>query len=73
MAQFHLAECYRNGLGVDQDHAKAVELYRSLADRGIPQAQVALGRCYESGEGVEQDYNTTIEWYSKAADQGSED
>ncbi|KAI9208405.1 uncharacterized protein BJ171DRAFT_455702, partial [Polychytrium aggregatum] len=73
MAQFQLASCYRNGLGVDQDHAKAVELYRSLAERGILQAQVALGGCYESGEGVDQDYNTAIEWYSKAADQGNED
>ncbi|KAI9205141.1 uncharacterized protein BJ171DRAFT_423639 [Polychytrium aggregatum] len=73
MAQFHLAGCYRNGLGVDPDHTKAIQLYRSLADRGIPQAQVALGRCYESGEGVDQDYDTAIEWYSKAADQGSED
>ncbi|KAI9207704.1 uncharacterized protein BJ171DRAFT_472542 [Polychytrium aggregatum] len=73
MAQFHLAECYNDGAGVDRDHTKAVELYRRLADRGIPQAQIALGRCYESGEGVDQDYDTAIEWYSKAADQGSED
>ncbi|KAI9205126.1 uncharacterized protein BJ171DRAFT_458814 [Polychytrium aggregatum] len=73
MAQFHLAGCYRNGLGVDPDHTKAIQLYRSLADRGVAQAQVALGRCYESGEGVDQDYDTAIEWYSKAADQGSED
>ncbi|KAI9201968.1 Sel1 repeat family protein, partial [Polychytrium aggregatum] len=70
MAHFHLAECYRKGLGVDQDHTKAVELYRSLADRGIPQAQVALGRCFENGEGVDQDFDSAIEWYSKAAAQG---
>ncbi|KAI9193486.1 uncharacterized protein BJ171DRAFT_587190 [Polychytrium aggregatum] len=73
MAQFHLAECYRNGLGVNQDHTKAAELYRRLADRGIPHAQVVLGRCYESGEGVDHDYNTAIKLYSKAADQGGED
>ncbi|KAI9203583.1 uncharacterized protein BJ171DRAFT_475620 [Polychytrium aggregatum] len=73
MVHFHLAECYSKGVGVDQDHTKAVELYRSLADHGIPQAQVALGRCYENGDGVDQDYETAIEWYSKAPDQGSED
>ncbi|KAI9193524.1 uncharacterized protein BJ171DRAFT_603262 [Polychytrium aggregatum] len=73
MAQFRLAECYRNGVMVDKDHTKAVELYRNLADRGIPRAQIALGQYFENGEGVEQDYNNAIEWYSKAADQGSED
>ncbi|KAI9204705.1 uncharacterized protein BJ171DRAFT_474920 [Polychytrium aggregatum] len=73
MAQYDLAGCYRNGLGVDQDPTKAVDMFRSLAECGIPQAQVALGGCYENGEGVDQDYDTAIEWYSKAADQGSED
>ncbi|KAI9193507.1 uncharacterized protein BJ171DRAFT_571707 [Polychytrium aggregatum] len=73
MAHFHLARCYRTGLGVDQDQIKALELYRDLADRGMAQAQIALGDCYEDGDGVDQDYDTAIEWYSKAADQGSED
>ncbi|KAI9207276.1 uncharacterized protein BJ171DRAFT_456505 [Polychytrium aggregatum] len=71
MAKFHLADCYRNGLGVNQGLAKAIDLYRSLAERGIAQAQIALGHCYENGEGVEQDFDSAIEWYSKAADQGS--
>ncbi|KAI9209515.1 uncharacterized protein BJ171DRAFT_119037 [Polychytrium aggregatum] len=73
MAQFHLAECYRNGLGTNQDHTKAAGLYRSLAERGMPQAQIAFGRCYESGEGVDQGFDSAIEWYSKATDQGNED
>ncbi|KAI9205578.1 uncharacterized protein BJ171DRAFT_598251 [Polychytrium aggregatum] len=73
MAHFYLAQCYRNGFGVNRDHTKAVELYHRHAEQGISWAQVALGRCYESGEGVDQDYNTAIEWYSKAADQGNED
>ncbi|KAI9199364.1 uncharacterized protein BJ171DRAFT_601941 [Polychytrium aggregatum] len=73
MAQFQLAECYRSGVGTNQDHTKAAELYRSLAERGILQAQIALGRCYENGEGVDQDYTTAIGWYSKAANQGSDD
>ncbi|KAI9197200.1 uncharacterized protein BJ171DRAFT_446277 [Polychytrium aggregatum] len=73
MAQLHLAECYHNGFGVDRDQIKAVDMFRSLAERGIPQAHIALGRCYESGEGVDQDFDVAIEWYSKAADQGSED
>ncbi|KAI9207283.1 uncharacterized protein BJ171DRAFT_494153 [Polychytrium aggregatum] len=73
MAQFHMASCFLNGLGVDQDLTKAAELYRSLAENGIPQAQVALGSYYESGEGVDQDYDAALRWYTKAADQGSED
>ncbi|KAI9205977.1 uncharacterized protein BJ171DRAFT_441178, partial [Polychytrium aggregatum] len=73
MAQSHLAQCYRNGTGVEQDHTKATGLYRNLAERGILQAQIVFGGCYEVGEGVDQDYDAAIEWYSKAADQGSED
>ncbi|KAI9208768.1 uncharacterized protein BJ171DRAFT_565222 [Polychytrium aggregatum] len=73
IAQFHLAGCYHDGTGVDQDRTKAVELYRDLAESGLPQAQVGLGRCYEGGEGVDRDFNTAIEWYTKAADQGCDD
>ncbi|KAI9197224.1 uncharacterized protein BJ171DRAFT_571005 [Polychytrium aggregatum] len=73
MAQFHLAGCYHDGTGVDQDHTKAVELYRNLAERGLSQAQIALGCCFEGGEGVDQDFDTAIKWYSKASDQSSED
>ncbi|KAI9209185.1 uncharacterized protein BJ171DRAFT_403098, partial [Polychytrium aggregatum] len=72
MAQFHLAECYLHGHGISQDHTKAVELYRDLAERGLAQAQVGLGRCFENGEGVDQDYETAIKWYTKAANQGSD-
>ncbi|KAI9190774.1 uncharacterized protein BJ171DRAFT_606379 [Polychytrium aggregatum] len=72
MAQFHLAEWYQ-GVGVDQNDTKAVELYRDIAGRGFVPAQIALGRCYEGGEGVKQDFNMAIEWYSRAADQGSDD
>ncbi|KAI9197461.1 uncharacterized protein BJ171DRAFT_462732 [Polychytrium aggregatum] len=73
MAQLHLAECYRNGHGINQDHTKAVELYRKLAGHGFAHAQLSLGRCYENGEGVDQSFNAAIEWYTKAADQGSDD
>ncbi|KAI9201955.1 Sel1 repeat protein, partial [Polychytrium aggregatum] len=71
MAQFQIAERYINGIDCYHDYAKAAELYRKLAELGIPQAQNTLGRCYESGEGVKQDFNTALEWFSKAADQGS--
>ncbi|KAI9203222.1 uncharacterized protein BJ171DRAFT_583389 [Polychytrium aggregatum] len=73
MAQFHLAEYYRQGLGVDKDRSRAVEIYRSLAKCGMSQAHVALGDCYEVGEGVDQDYHTALEWYIEAVDHGSED
>ncbi|KAI9197227.1 uncharacterized protein BJ171DRAFT_229782 [Polychytrium aggregatum] len=58
---------------VRQNHSKAFDLYRNLAENGLARAQVVLGRCYESGEGIDQDYDTAILWYSKAADQANED
>ncbi|KAI9199681.1 uncharacterized protein BJ171DRAFT_517464 [Polychytrium aggregatum] len=70
-ARYQIAECYRKGYGVDQDDAKAAEIYRGLAVRGLCPAQVALGRYYENGEGVEQDLDAAVEWFTKAINQGS--
>jgi TPR repeat protein len=33
-AQYNLGLCYRNGVGVEKDDEKAVELYQKAADRG---------------------------------------
>jgi hypothetical protein len=52
------------------DYATALRLWRPLADRGHPSAQVLLGGMYALGQGVPQDYTETVRWYRKAADQG---
>ncbi len=53
-----------------QDYAKAVEIWRPLAVRGLPEAQYNLGFMYESGWGLERDPSRAAEWYRFAAEQG---
>ena len=43
-AQFFLASCYRDGLGVPVDLDKARELYQLAADRGSQAARTVLER-----------------------------
>jgi len=69
-AQFNLAYCYSNGLGVEIDNEKAAEWYRRSAEQGNSSSQNNLGVCYSNGRGVNQDKAKAAEWYRKAAEQG---
>ena len=53
-----------------EDYAKALQIWRPLADEGFPIAQVNLGHMYENGKGVQQDYAEAAQWFRKAADRG---
>ena len=53
------------------DYAAAVQIYRSLADKGDPRAQNNLCAMYSQGMGVVQDYEAALLWCRKAADQGN--
>jgi TPR repeat protein len=64
---FGLGVFYENGLGVQQDYAKAREWYEKAADRGDVVAMTNLGVLYENGQGVQHDYAKAREWYEKAA------
>lgn len=44
---------------------------RTLADRGVSQAQFRLGWLYERGVGVAQDYAEARAWYERAMQNGS--
>ena len=70
-AQANLGEMYVEGLAVDQDYGKAVELYRKAADQGDASAQTNLGWCYQNGKGVEKDFKEAVKWYREAVDQGN--
>ena len=70
-AMNNLGHMYRNGEGVEQDYAKAIEWYTKAADLGDADAMNNLGYMYEHGVGVEQDGAKAVEWYIKAADLGN--
>jgi len=70
-AQYRLAYMYEVGLGTAKDAQRAVELYRSAADAGYPDAENVLGVLYATGgDGLPKNDPQAVEWYRKAADQG---
>ena len=54
-AQRELAQRYYDGEGVEQDYAKAFELYSEAAAQGDAEAQFSVAYMYDMGEGVELD------------------
>jgi len=70
-AQCNLGVCYQDGDGVEQNLARAVELYQQAAEQGEAGAQYNLGVIYHSGSGVEKSLETAVQWWTKAAAQVS--
>ena len=53
-----------------RDLPYAIELWRSLADRGHAKAQYHLGVLYRKGLGVEKDLDKSYMWFRRAAEKG---
>lgn len=66
-----LAWVYKEGIGVEQDNEKALEMYRIAAETGDSSSCSNLGDCYYYGDLVEQDCAEAIKWYEKAAEKGN--
>lgn len=69
-AQYNLAQCYDQGIGVVKDYHKAVFWYEKAAEHGFVWAQYNLANCYDLGIGVSQDHQKAVFWLQKAAEQG---
>ncbi|MDZ4838140.1 MAG: protein kinase [Candidatus Melainabacteria bacterium] len=70
-ALYLLGICYYFGDGVNQDRAKAVELYQAAALLDHGGAACELGLCYIDGDGVERNVEEGMNWLRVAADFGS--
>lgn len=70
-ALYLLGICYYYGDGVNQDRAKAAELYKAAALLDHGGAACELGICYIDGDGVERDVEEGMNWLRVAADFGS--
>jgi TPR repeat protein len=57
---------YRSG-----DYAKAMELWRPLAEKGNADAQYRVGSMYAEGKGVERNDATALTWFKRAAEGGN--
>jgi len=71
-AQFNLAGLYLQGLGIEQDSEKAIELTEDLMRKGVPAAWDNMGTMYMGGIGsLKQDATVAYAFWQKAADMGS--
>jgi TPR repeat protein len=65
-----LAWLYERGVGVEQNWAKAAELYQKMADEGNHYGMAAIGALLYLGKGVQQDYEKARFWLETAANNG---
>jgi len=69
-AQFELAQLYEIGLGVPQNTARALDLYRASADQGFADALNDMGFFYFQGDlGLPRDAAKGLAYFERAADQ----
>jgi len=69
-AQFSLGAMYEEGLGVNQDFARAAYWYLKAADQGHASAQNNIGSLYYNGTGVFRNKKKAKHWHTLAAAQG---
>ena len=68
-AQFELAKLYEQGIGVDQDPVRALELYRASAAQNFPDALNDMGfLTYQGGLGLTPDPAAALNLFERAAD-----
>lgn len=68
-ARYQLAQLYEEGRGVEQDEARAMDLYRDAAARGHAGALNDLGFIHLQGElGQEADSDLALDYFRRAAD-----
>ncbi|MCI9077960.1 MAG: sel1 repeat family protein [Lachnospiraceae bacterium] len=69
-ASFELGKLYdQNPPEIEGAKDKAVQIYTTMAEQGLPTAQCILGMKYWFGDGVEIDFKKAISWLQKAAAQ----
>ena len=66
------AQDFRAGLSAYNrgDYRTALNVWRTLADRGDANSQAGMGFLYFKGLGVTQDYAQAADWFRQAAEQG---
>ena len=65
-----LADCCRNGWGMDQDYDQLFYWSRRGAELGDTTCMVLLANCYHNGEGTEKNPEEAYAWDLKAAEAG---
>lgn len=62
---FFIGLAYLNGIDMEVDHAKGLELISDAAEKGLPEAMEKLVSMYWNGEAVKMDCQRAIQWQEK--------
>ena len=62
---FLIGLAYLNGINVEQNHQRAINLITQAANYGLIEAMRKLIFCYHNGSGIERNYLTEIFWQEK--------
>jgi len=72
VAQYNLAQLYRNGDGTNQSDTDAFNWMQKAASNGLVKAQRMLGAMYFNGTGTNQDYVYAYMWLNIAIKNGGD-
>lgn len=68
-----LGACYRDGVGVEQNYKKALELFLEAAEAGITNCYSNLAEMYYQGFGTDVDKDKALYWLKIAAELNDND
>ncbi|XVF43934.1 hypothetical protein PTKIN_Ptkin02bG0080800 [Pterospermum kingtungense] len=69
-AQYQLALCLHQGLGLDRNLQEAAKWYLKAAEGGYVRAMYNASLCYMFGEGLSHSHRQARKWMKRAADRG---
>ena len=68
-AQYWLAYCYSEGIGVDQNDHLAFEWFKKSAEQEVAESKYLLAQYYLEGKGTEQNTELAFKWLTHVAEQ----
>lgn len=66
IAEYDLAWCMYNGVGIERDLKRAAQLFKRAEDHGIGNATLMLGLCFKKGYGTEQNHSKAFKKFEQA-------
>jgi len=69
-AQFYVAVCYENGIGMEKDLTQSFRMYRKAAERGLPDAMYHIASFYREGIVVTKNNDREHEWLQRFSQKG---
>ena len=69
-AMFLVGLCYEFGVEEELDFEKALQLYKSAAEKELPAAMNTMGYLHLNGLGVDKSGEKALFWFSKSAQKG---